>query len=202
MNAPLQQFLNKGQVEVLIQGICIGILGLQPTSTDGFYKVRVSWQPTGAPDWKQNEDILFIRAEWADDQYDRIREKTLYPDPSDDTKLIQSETYTRVWRIAFVFYGPNGLDKTRKILHALFSEPVHDSFAASHLYMIPDIGTPQRVPEEFTSIWWERVDFSVNFNEAVVELTSIPIVENVPVKVYDSASFGLDNPIINLTVEA
>src|SRR5271157_3696137 len=73
-----ERHLTPDQMSNLWQGILIGVLGYTnpsgvPLDTAG-YNVRISWPTGGAPSWKIDEDVCFIQAVSADDEYDRLRE--------------------------------------------------------------------------------------------------------------------------------
>jgi hypothetical protein len=114
------------------------------------------------------------------------------PNPNDNNDPPQTElqltTYQRVWQTSWELYGPNSFDHGRMIKSALFTQVVHDTFAALNLnlYWVPDPPCPRRVPYYSDAQWWEMVSFDSRFNEGVVEQLVIPLAASVPVQIYTS----------------
>jgi hypothetical protein len=104
------------------------------------------------------------------------------------TSVLQVTTYQRVWRTFFELYGPNACDRERIIHSALFTQVVHDTFAALNLnlYWVPNSPCPQRVPYFSDGEWWSFYSFYADFNEGVSETLVIPLAESVPVQIYTS----------------
>lgn len=104
----------------------------------------------------------------------------------DPTTVVQLTTYTRIWRLFWTIYGPTSFTNARLLRSYLFTQDMHDALAAKNLYFVTDPSAPQRVPEEYEKQWWERVDFSAQFNEAVTETQVINSVASVEVIVENS----------------
>ncbi len=144
-----------------------------------FYKVRIGWQEEGQPAWQICDDICAIIATIADDPYNRIRD-VQFAD-NDETTLLQTTQYTRVWKVHLVLYGPNSFDNARLIKSCLFLGWVTDALANSNLYLITDVADPIRAPEEFEGQWWERSDIEFRLNENVLETITVQSVSSVEV---------------------
>ena len=166
------------QTEALLQSATMLTLGIDPTQDPlAYQKVRTSWP--GPPTWAITDDVCFVRAVPEDDEYDRVRDVEVRN--IDGASLQTTTTYTRVWRIMWVVYGPNSFDHTRLIHSGLFQDNIHDLLAASNLYFIPDPNAPQRAPENYQGQWWERVNFSARFNELVTEVSTVPSIASAEV---------------------
>jgi hypothetical protein len=102
--------------------------------------------------------------------------------------VLQKVTYQRVWRTDWCLYGPNSFDRARQIRSALFTQQLHDTFAALglSLYLMTAVESPRRVPELFQKQWWERTDMYAEFNEGVTETVIIPTAASVEIKAYES----------------
>jgi hypothetical protein len=147
--------------------------------SQAFYRVRVGWQIEGQPAWNITDDICAIMATIADDSYNRIRDVQFAA--NDETTLLQTTQYTRVWQARLVLYGPNSFDNARLIKSCLFLDWVTDALANSNLYLITDVADPTRSPEEFEGQWWERSDITFHLNENVVETITVQSVASVEV---------------------
>ena len=84
----------------------------------------------------------------------------------------QETTYTRVIRCVWSIYGPNSFDNGQTTRDRLFDGDIRGTLAASNLYPKTNVIAPVRVPEYFQGQWWEREDFSVQFNDELVAGTA------------------------------
>jgi hypothetical protein len=193
-------------IEPLMQIVTMISLGLDPTDSASAKAVRVGWQQTGQPASSITEDVVYIRCIEEDDLYNRIRDIELsdvLPEPS--AQITQTTSYTRVWRTFWVLYGPSSFDNARKIKSALFAQSIHDILLEAFntygqlpsgvtgyggnevpLYLVTDVTAPVRVPENFGAQWWERVDFSCQFNEGVTEQEVLNAVASAEVIIENS----------------
>jgi hypothetical protein len=194
-------------VQSAMQLATISMLGL-PTPTSAkdpaYSAVRVGWQQLGQPSQFINNDVVYVRCVTVDvPAVNRVRNRVLLPNPADTRTppqtLILLTSYTRVWQTFWEFYGPNGFDHARAIHSALFTQSIHDTFAALNLnlYWVPDSSCPRRVPYYEDEQWWERMDFEAQFNEFVQEPLIVPIMASVEVKTYESTA----GEIADYTVE-
>ena len=175
------------QLNILFQNLIINILGFEKTGSPAAYSetafkaVRISWPTTGAPSWKITDDVSFIKVAEQDDNYNRLRESK-YENITGDTENIASETwYTRVIGLDLVLYGPNSWANAMLIRDSIYKYESQTTLKDSNLHLIPDISSPVRFPELFSSQWWERVDLSMRFNELVIREDNIPFIESVEV---------------------
>jgi len=191
-------YLTISQLNQIFYNLTITMLGLNPTSfTNKYQPVRISWASDGQPGWNQFEDVAFIRVIPRDDEYNRIRDMTFTQ--IDSQNINQAMSYTRVIEVFWTLYGPNSEDNLQTIRDNLFYDSNHDTLMNNNLYMVMDVPEPKRLPEFFESKWWERVDFSVSFNELVTRNITIPYVKQVPIIFYPSTPTGA-TPIINISV--
>jgi hypothetical protein len=165
------------------QTLTAQMLGLNPQSdTDPAYAaVRLDWPTGGQPGWGITENIAFLQAREEDAEYSTIRD--VKRSPNDAASLRSTWTYTRVWRLSWVFYGPGSFDQTRLVNDGLFLDWIQDALAASRLYFV-DSGRPRYAPELFSGQWWKRTDLSATFNEAVTATIIDPTVASAEVLVY------------------
>ncbi len=168
-NSPLAALpLTTQQFESVVQALTCSMLGLgAPTAGSASAKaVRVDWQQTGQPAQQIGEDVAYLKCLTVDDQYNRVRDRSVVNLSNGADELTQ---YTRVWEVTWEIVGPNSFDHARRIRSALFWGEIRYQFSLSNLYLVPDLREPQRVPEIRDGQWWPRTDFSARFNEFVTE---------------------------------
>lgn len=177
------QILTLKEIEDFFQNITSLMLGLDMTQQINQGKVRVSWPTEGAPSWKISEDIVFLRITPIDDKQARTL-NIIYDTNSIDNINLNKETgYTRVHKVDFTFYGPNSYDNADLIRYNLLEPNAYkDEFKNKNLFVIPDIPMPTRLPELYNGQWWDRTDFSANFNEAVIRRSLVPFIESAEIK--------------------
>ena len=174
--------LTQQQVSIIWQNIvlrCLGITPSGPTDSVAYSQVRIDWPTPGAPAWSITDDVAFIRATETPDRYNTAHE--VQPVETAGTTFIETTIYTRVWELAFIFYGPNAFDRARQMKACLYQDFVHDTLQASNLYLDTAIGTPRRNPELFQNQWWERTDFSARMNEQVTDTLTKQTMQSVEV---------------------
>ena len=179
--------LTLAQVNDLLQQMTITALGLPENS---YASVRIGWQTEGQPFEDITADVVYLFAVEEDDDYNRLRDNLVFS--NDNNSVIVAESYTRVWRFSWTFYGPNSFDRARRLRSALFNTASHDAMAAYQLYLITDPAAPVRVPEVFQKRWWERVDFSARFNELVVETDTTGFIKSAEIIVEDATGVVAD----------
>jgi len=177
-----------------MQLLTINALGITPPSVPNdpaYSDVRVGWQQLGQPAQTVNQDVAYVRSTTVNDApVNRVRDVQWIPNPQDDNdppiSMIHLYTYMRVWETFWEFYGPNSFDRARMLHSSLFTQLMHDTFAAAglQLYWVTDASCPRRVPYYSDSQWWERCDFEARFNELVTEAVIVPIAASVEVKIY------------------
>ncbi len=173
--------LTVDQINTLLQSITCGMIGIDPPDLSA---VRVDWPTEGQPFVDAPEtDVCYLRCVLENDDYDKLRDLARTNAEPSPTPVMYTWTYTRVWTVHWIFYGPGSLNHASAVRSALFQEYFTDQLGLSQLFPNPDNAAPQRVPEQFNAQWWERVDFSTCMNEFVTETTTVPAVVSVPVTV-------------------
>lgn len=188
-------------IQPAMQTLTAVALGLIPNASASipqsvFNTVRIAWQPQGQPAATPTSEIVTLRCEIDDvPSVNRVRDLQTIPNPNDTNDppqtLLQQWTYMRVWRTYWEFQGPQtSCDRARALHSALFTQAVHDTFAALNLalYWVTDPASPRRVYYLSDGRWWTRWDFEAQFNELVTEQTVIPIIESVEVKAFENSA--------------
>ncbi|CQR71679.1 hypothetical protein SOV_04750 [Sporomusa ovata DSM 2662] len=179
-------FLTRKQLEKLFWRVTTLMLGFDPALTINANKVRISWPTEGAPSWKIDEDVIFLRIYEQDDEFNVIRD-TVYQ-AIDQDNIQQSNAYTRVLRAHWFCYGPNSFDNASRIRNLLYVDQYRQPLADNQIFLIPRIDTPHRSPELFAGQWWERTDLAANFNELVRFDSEVPYLKSAEITV------GSDTP--------
>lgn len=190
------QVLKLKELEDFFQEITCKMLNLDMTKKENQDKVRIAWPTVGAPSWKINEDIVFLRITPIDDKLARTL-SIIYDTNSIDNINLNKETgYTRVHKVDFTLYGPTSYDNADLIRYILLEPNSYkDEFKNKNLFVIPDIPMPTRLPELYNGQWWDRTDFSANFNEAVIRRSLVPFIESAEIKLIT------DKETINIPIE-
>lgn len=144
-------------------------------------QVRQAWPVAGAPAWGQNDNVTFVRCTEIDNDYNKVRDEGI--EPNDETTATLDIEYTRVWRVFWELRGPTSFDRARLLKTAIQLDFIHDMLAAFNLYLMPNIGNPQRVPELVEGKWWERTDFEMVFYEQVNESTTVSTVASIELEI-------------------
>lgn len=150
------------ELENFFRSLTLKILGLDPDSPD---EVRISWQTEGSPAWNIAKDYCFMRVTISDDPASKCFDYT-YTNNSDN--LNQNVNYIRVVKLDYILYGPNSFERAEQIKNLFYtSRDIKSKLDLNKFGVIQDINIPQRVPELFNGQWWERIDYSISFNELV-----------------------------------
>lgn len=171
------------ELETAFWTITMTMLGYDPASTSSniLGKVRTDWPTLGQPEFDVTEDLVFLKVVPVDDNYNRIRDMSWVPTDSTGVTLAETYTYTRVIGVSWICYGPNSNEAAQTIRNKMFyATDVLDGYG---LYLIPDTAEPQRAPEEFNQLWWERTDLFMKFNTLVTDTVDVPSVASVPLNI-------------------
>ena len=192
--------LTENQMNVLLQSLTCGALGLPLPTTgkpSGYAAVRIDWPVQGQPFVPDpTVDGCFLACALEPTEYAKVRNNT----PSGTGPIIENWTYTRGWRVAWVLYGPNAVDRSRQLHSAfVFMDYFADQLSLSNLFVITDPPEPSYAPENFNAQWWPRADFAVSLYENVTETISDGKVTSLEIKVYD-ADVSTTNPAADVTV--
>ena len=190
--------LTPGQVNVILQALLLQCLGVTVDPTNaldpGFNFVRLDWPTPGQPGFEVTDDQVFISALQTPDIYDEQSERQT--SLNDDTSYTETRVYTRAWRIALAFYGPNSSDNARQVKTCMNQTFVSDTLGASELFLTFPLGTPVRAPEPFQNQYWERTDFAFKLYEQVTETLVKPSIASVEIIIQDDAGNGSDQIIV------
>lgn len=168
------------QISSLFQQLTAQMLGLNPQgpSDPAYAKVILDWPTNGQPAWSIHQDICAVGCVPVDDPYDKTRDFLVQP--FDALNVEQAVGYTRCWKVAWTFYGPNSFDDARIVKDFLLLDWAHDQLAQSNLYLVTDTTAPRRVPELFQGQWWERTDLEMRFYEEVISSISVGMIQSIP----------------------
>jgi hypothetical protein len=171
--------LTPAQVSAIVQVLTCGVLGINPVD---YSQVRVDWQTQGQPFVvTPAQDACFIACTPQDVNYSRVRDRQYGNALSGGAE--ETWTYTKGWRIAWCFYGPNGEDHARAVRSAMFMDYANDQFNVNELYPISDPPEVTRTPENFNAQWYERADFYIDCYEQVTETIQDGAATSVEIKV-------------------
>ena len=177
------QILTLKEIEDFFQYITSLMLGLDMTQQINQGKVRLAWPTSGAPSWKIDEDIVFLRITPVDNKQARTLNIIYDTNSTDNINLNKETGYTRVHKVDFTFYGPNAYDNADLIRYTLLEPNSYkDEFKNKNIFVIPDISMPTRLPELYNGQWWDRTDFSASFNEAVIRKSLVPFIQSAEIK--------------------
>jgi len=175
------QVLKLKELEDFIQNVTCKMLNLDMTKKENQGKVRISWPTDGAPAWKIEEDIVFLRITPIDDKLARQLNIIYNPDEGDNTSLKKKTGYTRVHKIDWTLYGPNSYDNADLIRYSIFDFDYMQEFKSKNIFLITDVPMPNRLPELYNGQWWERTDFSAIFNESVIRESKTPYITSTDI---------------------
>ena len=175
--------LTPAQINVIIQTLTYGMIGLPVPPPSSWQPVQVSCQQRGQPQTitPDTQDECYLTCVPVDEDYNRIRDGVW----NRTSPVTQSWEYTRAWRVAWVLYGPNATDRARMIRSALYMDYFNAQLNLSSLYPVSDPPEITRVPEEINKQWYDRADFWIMLYEQVNETLTFPtggIVTSVEVK--------------------
>lgn len=160
-------------LDIYRQSVC-SILSLDINSS----QVRISYQKEGMPSWSVDDDIVFIRLEEREDNYAKQR-NSVYEER--DGSVVKVSSRTRVWELYLIVYGPNSYEWMNLLKDGFFLHSTKAILGPNDIYLIPDLGSIQRVPELFDGMWWSRYDMKVLFNELYVVEEDVGAIEHVNV---------------------
>jgi len=170
------------QIEPLFQAVTALAVGATlPNGGPDPDQVRLEWQTESQPEAPLSKTVTYLRCVEEDDQYNRVRDSLT--GAASQGNAPQVNTYIRVWRVYWCFYGPGSFDNARKMRSALLMDQgTHDALMTANLALVTDMRAPLRVPERWSGGQWrERVDFEAAFNELVTEVPIVPVVNGLEV---------------------
>lgn len=185
-------FLTTEQLEDLFWRVTMQMLRFDPAeysnpeNPPAFMPVRISWPTEGAPAWKIDQDVAFLRVGEQDDEINIIRDTVLMA--KDEDSANQATGQTRVIRVHWLLYGPNSWNNACLIRRRLYDEPYREPLTANQVFLIPRIKTPQRLPELFGGRWWERADVAASFNTLVRYDSTVPYFKSAEITVQSNTN--------------
>lgn len=168
-------------IEDFFQEITCEMLRIDLSKKENQSKVRIAWPTGGAPGWKINDDICFLRITPIDDAMTRQLNICYDPVKNDAPYTKKKVGYTRVHKINWTLYGPNSYDNADIIRHLIFDFDYMKKFKEKNLFLITDVPMPTRLPELYNGQWWERTDFSATFNEGVTRESEVPYIKSADI---------------------
>lgn len=185
-------YLTLEQLEVLFWKVTMQMLGYteaqiaaynDPNNPKKDCPVRISWPAVGAPAWKRGDDVVFIRIGEDDDPINMLRDVVYEPKEDDPDTAVEQTGQTRVLRVHWVCYGPHAFDTASKIRRLLYTAKYRQPLSDNQIYLVPSTRAPVRAPENFEGQWWDRADYSAQFNDLVQTNVDVPYIKSATVTV-------------------
>ena len=148
-----------GQLEEILRQAVLKCLGL-PDDESTSRRVCTGW--LDAPEFENSEDIAFVTVTPSSDPITRQRDTTWIP--NGDGTAEYTETGLRVMSANFVFYGPNANEDAQTVRNRIQMPAAREFLMRSGIGLIIAGHEPVRIPEARDGQWWERADYSINFN--------------------------------------
>lgn len=171
--------LSKAELEDLFYDLTVSIMNSSPD-----FDVRHSWPTNGAPAFSNEDNLVFLKIFEAASPVTQQRENTYTQEGSPEAPNMET-TYTRTLRVTWNFYGSDSWDNARILKDSIFYQENHDILAVQRIFMVPDFDPPQRVPELWEGLWYERCDLTIYFNEGISINRELPAIETVGIVVMD-----------------
>lgn len=167
---------NLSEFETLMWSELMGILGYDLNRTPP--PVRRSWPTDGAPDWKINDNVVFMQVtENADDIMQPIDEHWL--DAGRD--LLRQSAMTRTVQLRLNAYGPACYESLLKVRLEIMRGRAN--LQKQKIYIIPGTDSVRYAPELFQGRWWKRADLTLFFNVLIVIDAPVNAIESVDITV-------------------
>lgn len=147
--------MKSSELESILQKTTVEVLELPDK------QVRKSWPTYNAAGtalgWRWEETVAFLRVTPGLDPYCDFVEHV-------DDNWEQTES----WQATWIIYGSEGTDWAQQIRDSLrqfgsANLSMKDALAQQHIFPLPRISAPSRVPELWAEKWWERADLTVQF---------------------------------------
>lgn len=160
------------ELETLVWQELMDIVG----AGDGAPPVRRSW--AGLPDWKIDDDVIFMQLAETDDDI-AVPLDTEYRE--DGSGLIAKQGTSRVFTLRLNAYGPNAYDSLLRIRTEILRG--RKNLRLAKVYPVPERSPIIRAPELFQGRWWNRADIALKFNVLMIFEADIGTIESVNVTV-------------------
>ncbi len=126
-----------------------------------------------------HNDMVFYLAQFGDAPINRQIDVTTEGAGTDTitqiTKHVRSLTFN--WQL----YGDNGMENADKIRIGLMRPDVQNMLEQNNISLIPDIPEPVYVPELIGMQWYSRYDLSANFNQLVIDTSTLSTIASADV---------------------
>jgi hypothetical protein len=189
--------MSQDDVAKLFQQLTSGALGVNPPD---YKRVRVDWQEEGQPFQNYADNVAYVAAALWNTEYAKIRDLERADVTGPPVAVAENWTYTRGWRIGWVFYGPTAADDARKIWSAfVFMNYFSDALESNGISVVTDPDEPTWIPENINGQWFKRADFHVYVYEKVTESINDGKTTSVEVKVYQTDNPS--GPVADFTVQ-
>ena len=140
--------------------------------------VRRSWPTDGAPDWKIDDDIVFMQVtEAAEDIMQPIDERWL----NVGRDFLRESAMTRTMQLRLNAYGPACYESLLKVRLEIMRGRAH--LQKQKIYIIPGTDSVHYAPELFQGRWWKRADLTLFFNVLIVIDAPVNAIESVDITV-------------------
>ena len=167
------------ELQLLVWQELMAILAPDWESGAGAPPVRHSWPKGGAPDWRIDDDVVFMQLSEAEDDINRPVEDE-WLEKGDD--LTRRQGITRVFNLKLNAYGPHCYDNLLRI-RMEFLRGI-DAMKKEKVYLVPERTAIVRAPELFQSRWWNRADTNLKLNVLFVSDTDVKAITSVRVGIY------------------
>lgn len=164
------------QVEDVMRDLLCLLLEL-PSDTP---VIRIAYQSDGAPAWKHNDTVLFMRLSESDEEWGHYRDNT-YETRSND--VIKESSRTRVWELHLIAYGPDGSQWLNRIKDGIHTQAAKRFYYAMDITAVPSNLAIQRIPELYDGRWWARFDLKLIFYEHYLVEENVKSIEHVNVTI-------------------
>ena len=141
--------------------------------------IRKMYPKNGAPDWKVDDNIVFLNLDQRDDDYAKQRD-SIYK--SEQGTIMRHAMRTRVWDLTFNAYGPKAYDIVAAMQDGVFLPEIKSYLAKNEVYLVPLMQQPIQSNEVFAGQWWERWNLTLTFNEKYVSVEDVGRIETVSIR--------------------
>jgi hypothetical protein len=141
--------------------------------------IRKMYPKNGAPDWKVDDNIVFLNLDQRDDDYAKQRD-SIYK--SEQGTIMRHAMRTRVWDLTVNAYGPRAYEMTAAMQDGVFLQSVKRYLAQYGIYLVPYMQPQVQSSEIFAGQWWERWNITLTFNESYSTSEDAGSIETVSIR--------------------
>lgn len=185
--------LNFTQLQDVFYNVTFDITGMPSTS------IRHAYQGIGQPGIERAQDIVYINLNYVNDDYYSQRH-VMFSGDLDDTDATREVFYTKVISVQWSFYGPQSFDLADSLRNGLFNDSPNEILSASEIFPVLGFPSPVRAPYSFNKQWWERVDFTANFNVGVSRTGTTPYLQSGEVQINKPSESGGSDIIFTVPI--